>query len=71
LSYVAANPSTITTLSNGEKFLKVRVEKPDRVVNEKRDHVGTVMSKGFRKKEVYCFLCDKIVSNLKHYEMEH
>ena len=51
--------------------MKVRVEKPDRVVNEKRDHVGTVMSKGFRKKEVYCFLCDKIVSNLKHYEMEH
>ncbi len=51
--------------------MKVRVEKPDRVVNEKGDHVGTVMSKGFRKNEVYCFLCDKIVSSLKHYEKKH
>jgi hypothetical protein len=50
--------------------VKVKIEKPDRVVNEKGEHVGTVMSKGFRKNEIYCFLCNKIVSGLKYYE-EH
>ena len=51
--------------------MKVKIEKPDRVVNEKGEHVGTVMSKGFRKVEIYCFICDKTVSSLKHYEEEH
>lgn len=51
--------------------MKVRIEKPDRVVNEKGEHVGTIMSKGFGKKEIYCFICDNIVSSLKHYEEKH
>ncbi|MCW4026668.1 MAG: hypothetical protein NWE76_04185 [Candidatus Bathyarchaeota archaeon] len=51
--------------------MKVKVDKPDRVIDEKGDHVGTVFNKGFRKKEFYCFLCDKTVSTLKHYAEEH
>lgn len=51
--------------------MKVKVIQNDRVVNEKEEHVGTIMSKGFRKMKIYCFLCDKIVSSLKHYEQEH
>ncbi len=51
--------------------LKVRIEKPDRIVNEKGEHVGTVIKGGFMKMEIYCFLCDKTVSSLKHYEKEH
>jgi len=55
----------------GRTDLKVKVNKPDRVINEKGDHVGTVLNKGFMKKEIYCFLCDKIVPSLKHYTDEH
>ena len=55
----------------GRTDLKVKVNKPDRVINEKGDHVGTVLNKGFMKKEIYCFLCDKIVASLKHYADEH
>lgn len=51
--------------------MKVRIEKPDRVVNEKGEHVGAVLSKGFMKKEIYCFLCNKTFSSLKHYEEKH
>jgi len=52
--------------------LNVKVDKPDRVVNEEGEHVGTVLSKGFMKKrEIYCFMCDKKVSGLEHYEEEH
>jgi len=51
--------------------LKVKVNKPDRVIDEKGDHVGTVLNKGFMKKEIYCFICDKTVSSLKHYTDEH
>lgn len=51
--------------------MKVRTESPDRLVNEKGEHVGTIVSKSFGKKEIYCFLCEKIVSSLKHYEKEH
>jgi len=50
--------------------VKVAIEKPDRVVNEKGEHVGTIMNRGLRKIEIYCFLCNKIVLGLKHYE-EH
>lgn len=50
--------------------MKVKVIENDRVVNENGEHVGTIMSKGFRKKEIYCFLCDKTISSLKHFE-EH
>ena len=51
--------------------LKVKVNKPDRVIDEKGNHVGTVLNKGFMKKEIYCFLCDKTVPSLKHYTDEH
>jgi len=51
--------------------LKVRIEKPDRVVNEEGEHVGTILSKGLMKKEIYCFKCNKTVSSLKHYDDEH
>jgi hypothetical protein len=53
------------------KNVKVKVEKPDRVIDEKGDHVGTVLNKGFMKKEIYCFICDKTVSSLKHYAEQH
>jgi hypothetical protein len=51
--------------------LKVRIEKPDRVLNEKGEHVGTIVKKSFMKMEIYCFLCGKTVSSLKHFEEEH
>ena len=51
--------------------MKVKVNKPDRVVDEKGEHVGTVLNKGFMKKEIYCFICDKTVPNLKHYTENH
>jgi len=51
-------------------MLDVKIDK-DRVINEKNEHVGTIVSKGFRKKQIYCFLCDKIVSSLKHFSEEH
>ena len=51
--------------------LKIMIGKPDRIVNEKGGHVGTVIKRGFMKMEIYCFLCNKIVSSLKHYEKEH
>ena len=49
----------------------MKIEKPDRIIGEEGEHVGTIMNKGFRKQEIYCFLCDKVVSNLKHFEEEH
>jgi len=55
----------------GGSRLKVRIEKPDRVLNEKGEHVGTIVKKSFMKMEIYCFLCGKTVSNLKHFEEEH
>ena len=56
----------------GQSNLNVKVDKPDRVVNEQGQHVGTVLNKGFmKKKEIYCFMCDKKVLGLKHYEEEH
>ena len=59
-------------IQRGQDNLNVKVDKPDRVVNEKGEHVGTVLNKGFMKKtEIYCFLCDKKVSSLKHFEEEH
>ncbi len=51
--------------------MKVRISEVDRVVDEAGKHVGTVLSKSFRKIQVYCFLCEKTVSDLKHYEEEH
>ena len=56
----------------GQGNLNVKVDKPDRVVNEEGEHVGTVLTKGLMKKtEIYCFMCDRKVSGLKHYEEEH
>jgi len=54
-----------------QRSMKVKVDKPDRVVDEKGEHVGTVLNKGFMKKEIYCFICDKTVPNLKHYTENH
>jgi len=54
----------------GEK-VKVKVVEIDRIVDETGNHVGTVLSKSFRKMQVYCFLCEKTVSGLSHYEEEH
>jgi len=51
--------------------VKVKVVQVDRVVDEQANHVGTVLSKSFRKMQVYCFLCRKTVSGLSHYEEEH
>lgn len=51
--------------------MKVKVDKPDRIVNEKGEHVGTVLSKGFMKKEIYCFICNRTVLSLKHYTEGH
>jgi len=51
--------------------LKVRIEENDRVVDENGEHVKTVLSKKFRKTFAYCYLCDKVVSSLKHYSKEH
>lgn len=51
--------------------MKVKVVEVDRVVDEGGKHVGTVLNKSFRKIQVYCFLCGKTVSDLKHYEEEH
>lgn len=51
--------------------MKVEIVKGDRVVNEDGEHVGTVMKKAYEKTWVYCFLCEKIVSGLEHFEKEH
>lgn len=51
--------------------MKVKVNKPDRVVNEKGEHVGTVLSKRFMKSEIYCFMCNETVSSLKHFTEKH
>ena len=51
-------------------MVKVEVVE-DRVVDENGRHVGTVMSKSLGKMWIYCFLCEKVVSGLKHYEEEH
>lgn len=51
--------------------MKVKIVDRDKVVDEEGHHVGTVLKKGFRKKEAYCFICDKTVPSLKHFEEEH
>lgn len=51
--------------------MKVKIRDRDRVVDEEGHQVGTVFKKGFRKKEVYCFLYGKTVSGLKHFQAEH
>lgn len=46
----------------------------DEIIAENGDQVGAVLTKGkgFGKKRVFfCFLCNKDVPDLKHFEEEH
>ena len=49
----------------------MRIEKPYRVVNESGERVGAVMKKRSKKAEIYCFICERNVQSLQHYEKEH
>jgi len=51
--------------------MKVKVVERTSIVDEEGKQVGTILSKGFMKKVIFCFLCDKPVSDLKHYKEAH
>jgi hypothetical protein len=46
--------------------VKVKVMERTRIVNEEGKQVGAVL-KIFGERKIFCFLCQKEVSSLKHY----
>jgi len=51
--------------------MRVKVVERSSIVDEKGKQVGAILSKGLMKKAIFCFLCDKPVSDLKHYKEAH
>jgi len=51
--------------------MRARVVEKTKIVDEERKEVGAILSKGFMKKTIFCFLCNKAVPDLKHYEEAH
>jgi len=51
--------------------MKVKVVEKTKIVDEEGKEVGAILSKGFMKKTIFCFLCNKAVSDIEHYREAH